>query len=70
MRPILKHGVHPTQRHFVAGRDLARNIVELDMYAWALRSTMHPGDLPVLLHCDMTAAAFSSVSRRWLRAVF
>lgn len=68
MRPILSKAVHPTQRGFVADRDLVRNIAELDTYARALHTTVMSDDLLVLLLCDM-AAAFPSVSRRWLRAV-
>lgn len=30
MQPILRREVHPTQRGLVAGRDLRRNVVELD----------------------------------------
>lgn len=45
-----------------------RNVVELDTYARALHSTVPAGDQPFLLLWDM-AAAFPSVSRRWLRTV-
>lgn len=55
-------------RRLAAVRDLVRNGVELDMFARALHPTALAGGLPVLLLCDM-AAAFPSVSRRWLRAV-
>lgn len=43
-------------------RHLVRNVVEL------MHSTVMPGDFPVVLPCDM-AAAFLSVSRRWMRTV-
>lgn len=40
MRPVLNKEVHPTRRGFVAGRDLVRNVVELDTYARALHSAV------------------------------
>lgn len=68
MLPILSKEAHPTQTGFVAGRDLVRNVVELDTYARAMHTTVMSDDDLVLLLCDM-AATFSSVTRRWLRAV-
>lgn len=68
MRPILSKAAHPTKRVVVAGHDLVRKVVELDRYVWAMHTTVMSDDLPVPLLCD-NAAAFSSVSRRRLRAV-
>lgn len=42
MRPILKKEGHPTQRDFVAGRDLGRNVVELDTFAPQCRREISP----------------------------
>lgn len=67
MRKLQAAHVHATQRGFIAGREMSRNVLELDTYARAMHSTIPGGDLPVLLLCDM-ATAFPSVNRHWLAA--
>lgn len=68
LRPILAASVHQTQRGFVMGREMSRNVLELDTYARAMHSTVLGSDLPALLLCDMTAA-FPSINRYWMYAV-
>lgn len=48
----------------MTGRDLVRNVIELDTCARAMSTAVPYGDLPVLLWCT-----FPSESLRWLRAV-
>lgn len=47
MRPTLRKEVHPTQRRVVAGRDLVRNVVELNTVAHPLHSMVQADELPV-----------------------